>query len=384
MTERLYYMDSHMSDFSAHVVSCAQRGSRFDVILNRTAFFPEGGGQAADTGKIGGAHVLDVRERDGDIVHIADAAVETGSRVRCSLDWDRRFRRMQEHSGEHIISGTAHRLFGCENVGFHMGESGGVTIDFSCELTDAQLETLETVANMTVYRDLPVKAYFPSADELAGLEYRSKKELGGDVRIVSIEGVDCCACCAPHVVHTGEIGVIKLLSAERHRGGMRVTAVSGMDALEDYRARFSNVREISEALSAPQLETAAAVRRVLSSLEEQKRRAVDAQRETLKYRISALEPAEGNICLFESDMDAVSQRELVNAGMEKSRLCGVFAGSDGDWKYIIGSLYTDLRAAAKEINDAIAGRGGGSTTMIQGTSNACKADIKAYFASYAK
>lgn len=379
MTEKLYDKDSHLREFSAHVVSCTREGERYAVVLSRTAFFPEGGGQAADTGTIGDARVLDTQLRYDEVVHFTASPVATGSRVRCSLDWDRRYRRMQEHSGEHIISGTVHRLHGYDNVGFHMGESG-VTIDFNGELSDAELAQVETIANMTVYRDLPVRVGYSSEEELRSIAYRSKKELSGPVRLVYIEGVDCCACCAPHVSATGEIGVIKILSAERHRGGMRLTAVCGADALEDYRARLDCTREISNLLSVPQLETPAAVRRLLSELEAQKRRTVEAQREVLRCRAAALRATEGALCLFEEELDAVSQRELVNAGMERSRLTAVFVGADGSWRYIIGSKQMDLRAAAKELNAAISGRGGGSPTMIEGSSKATRADIEAYFA----
>lgn len=381
LTEKLYDIDSHLREFSAHVVSCRREGERYAVVLSRTAFFPEGGGQAADTGTLGEARVLDVRLWGDQVEHLTDAPVPEGSRVRCSLDWDRRFRRMQEHSGEHIISGTVHRLYGYDNVGFHMGESG-VTIDFSGELSDEQLTHVEAVANLTVWRNLPVRTGYPSPEELRSIDYRSKKELDGPVRLVYIEGVDCCACCAPHVYTTGEIGVIKLLSAERHRGGMRLTAVCGADALEDYRARQVCTREISNLLSVPQLETPAAVRRLLGETEELKRRLVEAQREALRCRVAALPQTQGALCLFEGELDGVSQRETVNAGMERSAVCALFVGAEGDWKYIIGSKETDLRAAAKAINAAISGRGGGSPTMIQGSAAATRADIEAYFAHW--
>ena len=380
MTERLYYSDSHMREFSARVVSCEPRDGQWAVILNRTAFFPGGGGQAPDGGVLGGVRVLDAREEQDEVVHLTDGPAETGARVRCAIDWDARFRRMQNHTGEHIVSGTVHRLFGWDNVGFHMGPAC-VTIDFSGELSPEDVHTAESVANLAVCRDLPVRAYFPAPEELADMEYRSKKPIDGAVRIVAIEGVDRCACCAPHVSRTGEVGIIRLLTAERHRGGTRLTLVCGFDALQDYRARCRAVSDISEQLSAPPLETAAAVRRVLAELETEKRRGDAARMELARLKAAALPETEGALCLFEPDMDIPPLRELVNAGMKKSRLCAAFCGAEGDWRYIVGSEREDLRALAKTLNAAVCGRGGGSAAMIEGTARASRREIERYFAS---
>ncbi|MEG2214352.1 MAG: alanyl-tRNA editing protein [Oscillospiraceae bacterium] len=378
MTERLYYQNSHMRDFSAKVISCEPRGGEYAVILSRTAFFPEGGGQAADTGNIAGAQVIDVREEGDEIVHVTASPVDVGTRVRCAIAWDTRFHRMQNHSGEHIVSGIVHKLYGYDNVGFHMG-ADSVTLDFNGELNDGDLKKVESIANMTVWRNLPVTASYPSAEELSIMEYRSKKELSGSVRIVSIEGVDHCACCAPHVSHTGEIGIIKLLSAERHRGGMRLVMVCGADALLDYNLRCENIAAISELLSAKQLETAAAVRRIFAEAEREKRRADATELELARRRAAALLPTDGNICLFEGELSEPALRELVNLGMKKSRLCAAFSGVDGAWRYIIGSDTLKLRAVSREINAAIDGRGGGSDAMLQGTAKAERATIEEYF-----
>ena len=222
MTERLYDVNSHMRDFTAKVLSCAGMNGKYELVLDKTAFFPGGGGQAPDSGKIGGARITDVFERGGDVVHIADAAVPEGQEVSCGIDWETRFRRMQNHSGEHIVSGIVHRLFGYDNVGFHMGDHT-VTLDFSGELSPDDVQRIETLANLAVYQNLPVTTAFHTPDELSSLSYRSKLEFTGAVRLVTIPGVDCCACCAPHVEYTGEIGIIKILDAQRHRGGMRLT-----------------------------------------------------------------------------------------------------------------------------------------------------------------
>ncbi|NCB50906.1 MAG: alanyl-tRNA editing protein [Clostridia bacterium] len=379
MTEKLYYKDSHMRDFPARIMSCAPSGGGYEIILDRTAFFPEGGGQAADVGMIGSAGVKDVFERGEDVVHLADAPLETGAEADCHIDWEKRFRRMQNHSGEHIVSGTVHRLFGYDNVGFHMGKSA-VTLDFNGELCEDDVRRVEYLANMAVYENMPVKTAVYSQDKLREIEYRSKLFFKDDVRLVSIDGVDCCACCAPHVARTGEIGIIKILDAERHRGGMRLTMVCGLDALEDYNLRCDNISAISALLSAKPLETAAAVRRVLGDVEASNKRTVDARNELLAYKIEALRPTGGNACVFENGMDGISLRELVNAGMKLTGgVFAAFSGGDGDYNYIIGSERADLRALAKEINTGIEGRGGGAKTMIQGTCKAERKKIEDYF-----
>ena len=377
MTEKLYYEDSHLSVFNATVLSCEQTGKGFLIKLDRTAFFPEGGGQGADTGRLGPARVLDVQERGGEILHLCDAPLPAGESVEGRLDYEQRLRRMQNHSGEHIVSGLAHVLFGLDNVGFHMGEDC-MTIDFSGELNWDELMQIEVHANELVRADLPIRAWFPAEAELAALDYRSKKELDDAVRIVEIPGVDRCACCAPHVARTGEIGVIKILDSQRHRGGVRLSAVCGMDAVDDYRARQQSVTEVSRLLSAKRGEIAGAVRRVLAEQQGLKERC-DALSMALVGRIAGSCPAtEGNLVLFDDLLDEVAQRELVNRLAEK---CGgfaaVFCGSDGGgWRYIIGSRTLDLRAMTRAINAAVSGRGGGRPEMITGRASASRAEIE--------
>lgn len=367
MTEKLYYIDSHLHKFTAKVTACEACGGEYLLELDRTAFFPEGGGQAADTGSVGSAQVRDVQERQGRILHYADSPLDVGQEYECAIDYEQRLGRMQNHSGEHIVSGITHRLFGLDNVGFHMGD-GYMTIDFNGELDGKALEEIETLANKAVRENLPVKTAFPDAETLKTLEYRSKLALSENVRIVEIEGIDCCACCAPHVARTGEIGVIKILDAERHRGGVRLSLVCGMDALEDYRCKQKNISAISEALSAKKERTAAAVERMLLEQNRLKERIAALSMEAVRLRAAAQEYHEGNLCVFDNVLDEIALRELVNLLMEKcSGLAAAFSGSDGEgYRYIIGSRSMDLRAALKTINSGIGGKGGGSSMMIQG------------------
>ena len=375
-TEKLYYIDSHMFAFDAKVLECRQEKNGWAVILDRTAFFPEGGGQLADTGCIGSVRVTDVQECSGEILHYTDAPLESGLDVSCRLDGEQRLRRMQNHSGEHILSGLIHGSYGYNNVGFHMGAEC-MTIDFSGELDWEQLMDLEQRANETVRADIPVHIWFPDAEELARLEYRSKLELTENVRIVEIGDIDRCACCAPHVSRTGEVGVIKILDCQRHRGGVRVSVVCGMDAVEDYRTVQTGVTAVSRALSAKRAEVAAAVSRVLDENARLKERAAELSAELVRVKAESVAETDGNICVFDNMLDEIALRELTNLLMEKcGGIAAVFSGSDKDgWRYIIGSKTVDLRREAKSINFAINGRGGGTAQMIQGRALAEKGYI---------
>ena len=373
MTDKLYYSDSHLFIFCATVLKCELAGqNRYLTVLDRTAFFPEGGGQKADTGYISGVHVSHVFEKNGEIFHECDSYLVPDTEVSCTIDREQRLRRMQNHSGEHIISGLIYKNFGFSNVGFHMGDSF-MTIDFSGELSDADLEKIESTANEIIRENVPVKTWFPAPEELEKIDYRSKLDLKENVRLVSIEGCDICACCAPHVSRTGEIGVIKIISSMRHRGGTRIEAVCGMDALDNYRIRQANAEKISALLSAKQDEIAAAVERILRNAEFQKERIAALSLRNVSLVSEAAQYSEGNICLFDDLLDDVAVRELVNQLVEKcSGIVAVFSvKEDSGYRYIIGSRSIDLRMIAKHINSGIDGKGGGSPSMIQGS---CRAD----------
>ena len=377
MTEKLYYKDSHCLVFDAVVIDCREEKKGYSVVLDRTAFFPEGGGQLADTGTLGGVRVTDVHEKGGDIRHYTNAPLTVGECVHGEIDKEQRLRRMQNHSGEHILSGLVHNTYGYDNVGFHMGAECMI-IDFSGELSWGQLMELETKANEVVRQNLPLHIWFPNEAELHALEYRSKLELTENVRIVEIPGVDRCACCAPHVERTGEVGVIKILDSQRHRGGQRVSVICGLDALEDYRARQESVTDISRALSAKRGEVTQAVQRVLHEQQSMKECCDALSLALIRYMADAEGEREGNIVLFSEVLGEIAQRELVNLLMPKAGgFAAVFVGSDKDgWRYVIGSLHADLRAGARTINAAISGRGGGTPQMIQGSATAPRAKIE--------
>ena len=378
MTEKLYYLDSHLREFTAVVRSCEEQKGGWAVTLDRTAFFPEGGGQPADTGTIGEARVLDVHEKNGRILHSVDRPLTAGESYPCALDWEQRLRRMQNHSGEHIVSGLIYREHGFDNVGFHMG-ADCMTMDYSGELSWEELMRIEQLANETVRADLPLHIWFPEGEELARLFYRSKLDLTENVRIVEIPGVDRCACCAPHVDRTGEVGLIKILTAERHRGGVRITALCGMDAVEEARRRQESVTAISGLLSVKRDQVVPAVERQLELQARQKERIAQLGLELARLRAESMAPTEGNLAVFDSVLDEPALRELVNLLMDKCAVAAAFSGSDSEgWRYIIGSRTVDLRAKARALNAGIGGRGGGSPEMIQGRASFSAETIRVF------
>ena len=301
MAEKLFYADAHLRKFTARVLSCEESGRLFAVTLDRTAFFPEGGGQSGDIGTLGGARVTDTREERGEILHFCDAPLVPGAEVTGELDWETRFARMQIHSAEHLVSGHAHALWGCGNVGFHMDEHGA-TIDFDRELDAPQLMRLERLVNEDVWKNLPINILWPAEEELAAMPFRQKKELSMPVRIVEVPGVDLCACCAPHVSFTGEIGLVRLKDRMRHRGGVRFTMLAGRAAYEDAALCAAETESLSRLFSAPQNALCAAAERVLGELEEEKYARAAAERRYVEARLAARKPCEGNLLFFELDV----------------------------------------------------------------------------------
>ncbi len=379
MTEKLYDRDSHMYEFTAKVVSCEKNENGYAVILDKTAFFPEGGGQLADTGKIGDANVIDVQIKD-DIVHYTDAPLETGREYPCALDREKRFRRMQNHSGEHILSGIVHKLFGYDNVGFHMG-SEDITVDYNGTLTPEQIAEVERLCNIAVTENVKITAFYPDPADLPHMEYRSKLELTENVRIVTIEGYDSCACCAPHVDRTGEIGVIKLLDSEKNKGGIRIHMLCGFDALDDYNARYHMIAETARALSIKQNDLGNAVFRMEKEISDLKFKMYALRQELIVYKTAEIPETDGNICFFEEELNRNDMREIMNRGMEKcTGLCAVFCGSDGaGYTFVAGSKNLNMTEIAASLRVKFAAKGGGSPEMIQGSIDAAEAQIREFF-----
>ena len=383
-TRKLYYEDSHLREFTARVLSCEKTDKGFEILLDATAFYPEGGGQGADTGLLSGVRVLDTRERGEEIVHLCDGALEIGGTVEGRIDWEARFSRMQQHSGEHIVSGILHRRYGVSNTGFHMGKERTV-IDFDGCIPPEALAEIEEEANRAVYRDLAVRCWYPSPEELPGVAYRSKKALPWPVRIVEIPGFDCCACCGTHVKNTGEIGLIKLFSAIPFRGGTRMEMACGGLALSYLNQVLSSGTQAGHVFSVPPEQVGAAAERFSQQLADQKYRIVELQRR-LFASIARDCFGKGNVLLFEENLDSTGLRELCDAVADK---CGgraaVFSGRDGKgYGYCLAVRDGDLRAFGKEMNTALQGRGGGKPNFLQGSVNAKKAEIEAFFEEFSR
>ncbi len=378
-TERLYYQNSYIAEFEATVVACEPKDGIFLVTLDRTAFFPEGGGQPADIGTLGDAKVLDAHERGGEVLHYTDRPLEVGAVVVGKLDFDRRFRLMQNHGGEHIVSGLINRRFGLNNVGFHMG-SEDITVDYDGPLDRKTLLEIELDANRLVCKNLPVKCWYPTPDELKELSYRSKKALEGDIRIVEIEDCDRCACCAPHLARTGEIGIIKLLDVYNYKGGVRVHLHCGLDALDDYNRKYDAVRTIATSMSVSQSEIVEAFNKIEADFAACRADAAKLRIELLSRKVKDIEPTEGNLCLFESGLAGDDLRRFALAVSEKcSGICAVFSGEDGAYNYVIASKSRALRSISRAVNAALNGRGGGSDEMLQGRVASTEAVIKEFF-----
>lgn len=377
LTEKLYDFDSYLKEFTAKVISCTPFDKGYKVILDKTAFFPEEGGQYSDQGFLNEALVFDVQIEDGELVHYCNAPLS--GEVKGTINWERRFRNMQNHTGEHIISGLVHSLYGGENVGFHLGEPE-VTCDYDIELSDEQIKKIELEANKAVYENMGVTGYYPDQEELKNIAYRSKKEIDAKIRIVTIGSVDCCACCAPHVKSTGEVGIIKIISAMRLRGGVRLFIACGMDAFMDYSLKHDEIRRISAALAAKPQECAAGVERIINNLKAETYRANSLSSALSEVRIERIEKTDKDVVIFTS-CEAKALRELVNKAKEKSgNICAALSGNDAEgYSYILYSETLDLIKLAKDINEKLNGRGGGKSPMIQGSIKADKETIKKYF-----
>ena len=378
-TEKLYYADPFLKEFTATVLDCQAGKNGYTVTLDRTAFYPEGGGQPADHGTLDGAAVTDVHEKNGVIFHNVDRAVEIGKTVSGSIDWARRFDHMQQHSGEHICSGLICGRYGCDNVGFHMG-TDIVTIDFNADIPWEELLEIEGQANRYIQEDHPIDIQFHRGAELDAIDYRSKKPLEGDVRIVAFPGADCCACCGTHVLRSGQVGLVKFLSVQKFREGVRIELLCGQRALDYLSRTWEQAKTIGQHLSVKPVDAAAAVERLEGELSALKMRCAGLE-EAVFAGIAAEQAGKGNVLLFQPPMKPDSARKLADA---VSKACGglaaVFAGEGSHYAYVLGRADgQDISAAVKALNGALHGRGGGRNGFAQGSVEAAQSAIEAFF-----
>ena len=383
MTEKIYETDGSLLSFSATVLACEPTKTGYAVTLDRTAFFPGGGGQACDVGTLGGVPVSGAALVGDAVVHYTGAPLVVGATVSGEVDHSVRFPRMQCHTAEHIVSGLIHARYGYDNVGFHLGEDE-VTMDFNGELTREQLDEIEDLANGVVYADVPVTVSFPSPEELPNLSYRSKLDLTENVRLVTVEGCDVCACCAPHVSKTGEIGLIRLLGFIRYKGGVRIRLVAGEKALADYRARCRAAQTVSELLSVPQEKIAEGVTRALAASDMLSQNNAALRRRLAELLAGSVAPTEGNRVFFlsevESDPDVARHLAAIAIKTTGGIVAVCYGEGERGFRYLLASEKTDLRTVLPEINRALSGRGGGKPGMAEGTFAASREEIERFFA----
>lgn len=427
--DRLYYKDAYLKKFTATVTACRQSEAdieakaeaetgnnetgrndartRYMVELSQTAFYPEGGGQPADTGWLAEARVIDVQEQGDRVVHFTDRPLLVGSEVEGQIDWQRRFVFMQQHSGEHILSGFICAAHKCDNVGFHIG-SNETTMDFNCKLTAADLLQVETLANQVVFANRPVTVCYPDSNSQTATEqvangqtplaYRSKIELGEEVRVVSIEDADNCACCGLHVRATGEIGLIKIVSSQNYKGGVRISIACGSRALEDYRLKNDQANLVSSQLSVKSTELDLGVERLRAEAATYKARATRLHRALIEYKAQAAAELTGPLCLFEEDATPDDLRQLcLRLIKDRSDVVAVLAEvtqsseapagateaqiTETRWRYCVGSSVADMRVFSKNLNAAFNGSGGGNERLAQGTLIGSRSELETFISA---
>lgn len=365
MTERLYYQNQYLAEFSSEVVSCTEQNGGYKVVLTETAFYPEGGGQPADKGTIDGFSVLDVKEQNGEVVHFLSAALPVGKTVFGRIDVPFRFSLMQQHSGEHIFSGIAHSLFGCTNVGFHMG-GDYVSVDFNKPLSAEDIRLTEEKTNEMIYRNVEIRAFVPSPEELQSLSYRFKKELSGNIRLVEIPGTDLCACCGLHTKYTGEIGIVKVETFQNYKGGVRLFLKIGQDAFRDYAKKNEELHALAASLSVKPESVADSVKKLSEKMETLKREKASAEEKY--FRLLALLLKDRDIpSVFEENLDPDSLRRLATVLRDttEKRLCAAFSGKPGEFRYAVASS-VDALPLCRRLNEKFSGRGGGKKELCCG------------------
>lgn len=394
-TQLIYETDGMCTGFEATVIGGGKTDDGYYAMLDRTAFFPGGGGQQCDTGvfELPSGDKIEVRGAaivDGEVRHFTDAPLSEGTKIIGRVNEKIRFARMQNHGSEHLISGLIRSLFGFENVGFHMTENE-VVIDTGGPLTDEQLRIVEERANIAVFENVPFIISFPTSEEARDIDYRSKIEGLDNIRLVTVEGYDICACCAPHVKSTGQLGVIKIISATPHRGGMRLIVSAGMNAYHDYVMLHDDNAKIMEALSAKRDHTADAVADAMERMQslreentELKKAMTSMLTVSILEKIGKKDPSDVRPeIIFTEALDPVGLRNLVNEVTKeyKGIVCAFCGNDDNGYRYIFGvneknAESAGLKAFANDFNGSCNGKGGGSSLMVQGTSTATRKMIE--------
>ena len=380
-TVRLFDKEPYGTSFGATVVSCEeveQKGKKgYQVILDQTLFFPEEGGQSPDKGTIDGVEVWDVQIKNGIISHTLAEPLQPGSNVRGCIDWQHRFYNMQQHSGEHIFSGIVHSRFGYNNVGFHLSDRD-VTMDFDGVLTAEDIEDVEWKVNEVIAKNIPIEVTYPSKQELVLMDYRSKIEIEGQVRIVTIPGIDVCACCAPHVKQTGEIGILKVVSSQNYKGGVRISIRCGFRALMEFRQKAAIVGELTGLLTTGQDKLVENVAKLKANYQQATAKLAEANQKRLLAEVEKIPGEQEHVFLFEEDLDRNVARNAVNQMVEAhGGICGIFIGDDrGGYSFILDSKNVNCKEIVDKWKEELSVQGGGSPKMVQGSVTATEQEIR--------
>lgn len=375
---KLYYEDSHLKTFVATVTGCEEVKNGWEVTLDATAFYPEGGGQPCDQGKLGEALVLSVQEKNETVVHLCDNPLAVGSTVEGKLNWDRRLDHMQQHSGEHMVSGVIHQRYGYHNVGFHMG-ADVVTIDFDGPIPQAALQEIEDTVNAGIWENFSVKCWYPTEEELQNVPYRRKKDLPWPVRIVEFPDFDICACCGTQVKQTGEIGIVKLLSCVKFHEGVRIEMACGKRALQLLSDAYEQNRQVSQAFSAKIGETGKAACRMNEALTAEKFRSAGLEKRIFGY-IAQGYAGKALALHFEESLAPNANRELCDAIADYATVAVTLSGNDENgYSICVISRTEDAKTIGMDAAKALDGRGGGKREAFQGSIKASRGEIEQYF-----
>lgn len=372
MTRRLFDEDAYLSEFESKVESVKEVNGKYEVILSQTAFFPTQGGQNHDIGTIDGIEVLDVTIKDDIITHVLKEKVIEESTVKGKVDFEHRFRNMQMHSGEHIFSGLAHKLYNAENVGFHLSDNSA-TIDLNIKLSEADLKKIESLVNKAIIKNIDIVATIYKNGEEKNIEYRSKKELSGDIRLVEIKDIDICACCAPHVKSTGEIQLFKITSFENYKEGVRINYLCGLRAIENYDESLENLKSISKALSVKQGDESKGVEKLLSDDRHLKDKNAFLLKKLVEKEIEEADFSKESVFILLPDYLKDFLRYAMDLAKEKSKgRIGVFCEDESHMaRFLIESETEDLRELNSVLKEKYSAKGGGKPNSIQGTVESC-------------
>ena len=377
-TRKLYYENCHLYRFFATVLTCEEAKGGFAVTLDATAFYPEGGGQACDLGTLGGVPVLDVQEQGEAVVHLCAAALTPGEQVEGIIDEARRFDLMQQHTGEHIVSGIINRRWGYHNVGFHVG-ADVMTIDFDGPIPADALPEIEAEANAWVWKNIPLHCWVPTPEELPTVGYRTKRELPWPVRVVEVPGIDKCACCGVHVAATGEVGLVKLFTCVKFHQGVRIEMACGGRALAILNGAYDQNRQVSQAFSAKIMETGEAARKMNERLAAAEYRAAGLEKQIFDT-IAAGYAQKGDVLHIEPDLTPAATRELAD---RIGSVCGgtaiVCGGAEGSYCVCLVNKGGDVKALGDGLKQTFNARGGGKPGYFQGTLPATRTQIEEFF-----